>query len=131
MRSVIYMFQPFVLRDDRRRRDFGIGSGQCGIRKCRPGEWQCGGADARKTHVITCLDGLSVEWRANPGAWSREETTTVKMLPNDAMGPIFRATVEATEEAVLNAMVAARTMTGINGNVVNALPHGLLRDVLK
>lgn len=68
---------------------------------------------------------------ANPGAWSREETTTVKMLPNDAMGPIFRATVEATEEAVLNAMVAARTMTGINGNVVNALPHGHLRDVLE
>lgn len=68
---------------------------------------------------------------ANPGAWSREETATIKSLPNDEMGAIFRATVEATEEAVINAMVAARTMTGINGNTAYALPHDRLRAALK
>lgn len=67
----------------------------------------------------------------NPGAWSREAVATVKSLPNDAMSPLFLATVQATEEAVLNAMVAARTMTGINGNTVYALPHERLQDVLR
>jgi len=68
---------------------------------------------------------------ANPGAWRREGTATIAVLPNDAMGGIFRATVEATEEAVINAMVAARTMEGINGNVVNALPHDRLQEALR
>lgn len=68
---------------------------------------------------------------ANPGAWSREEMATIESLSNDKMGAIFRATVEATEEAVINAMVAARTMEGINGNTVYALPHDRLREALK
>lgn len=68
---------------------------------------------------------------ANQGAWRREGTTTITTLPNDAMGNIFRATVDATEEAVINAMVAARTMEGVNGNVVNALPHDRLQKVLR
>jgi L-aminopeptidase/D-esterase-like protein len=53
------------------------------------------------------------------------------MLPNDRMDPIFSATVQATEEAVINAMVAAETMTGINDHKVIALPHEKLRAVLK
>ena len=47
------------------------------------------------------------------------------------MNPLFLATVQATEEAVVNAMIAAKTMTGVNGHTVIALPHDQLRKVLK
>ena len=53
------------------------------------------------------------------------------MLANDQMDSLFEATVQATEEAVVNAMIAAKTMTGINGHTVEALPHDRLREVLK
>ena len=53
------------------------------------------------------------------------------MLPNDQINPIFLATVQATEEAVVNAMIAAKTMTGVNGHTVMALPHDRLREILK
>lgn len=55
----------------------------------------------------------------------------VTMLPNDSLDPIFLATVQATEEAVINAMVAAETMKGIDDHEVIALPHERLREVLK
>jgi D-aminopeptidase len=54
-----------------------------------------------------------------------------KMLPNEAMDPLFEATVEATEEAIVNAMVGAKTMTGIDGRTVTGLPHDELVNVLK
>ncbi len=44
--------------------------------------------------------------------------------------PLFEGTIQATEEAIVNAIVVARTMTGINGNTVHALPHDRLRAVL-
>jgi L-aminopeptidase/D-esterase-like protein len=53
------------------------------------------------------------------------------MLPNDSLDPLFLATVQATEEAIVNAMVAAETMTGIDGHTAIALPHDQLREVLK
>ncbi|MBZ5550062.1 MAG: P1 family peptidase [Acidobacteriia bacterium] len=68
---------------------------------------------------------------ANPGAASPKGIHDLKMLPNDQLDPIFLATVEATEEAVINAMVAAQTMTGVNDHTVIALPHDRLREVLK
>jgi L-aminopeptidase/D-esterase-like protein len=55
----------------------------------------------------------------------------LKMLPNDSLDPVFRATVEATEEAIVNAMVAAQDMTGIDDHRVIALPHAALQAVLK
>jgi len=67
---------------------------------------------------------------ANPGAVGAKGLHQLTMLPNDSLDPIFLATVQATEEAVINAMVAARTMTGINDHTVIALPHDRLRDVL-
>jgi hypothetical protein len=67
----------------------------------------------------------------NPGAWGARPQATLAALPNDAMGALFEATVEATEEAILNAMVAARTMTGRDSLVVHALPHDRLQDALK
>jgi D-aminopeptidase len=68
---------------------------------------------------------------ANPGAASSAGVRSLKMLPNDLINPIFLATVQATEEAVVNAMVAAETMTGLNGHTVIALPHDRLQEVLK
>lgn len=68
---------------------------------------------------------------ANQSAWSRTEPVQLEMLPNDQMSPLFRATAEATEEAIVNAMVAAKTMVGINGNTVHALPHDRLRTALE
>jgi D-aminopeptidase len=67
---------------------------------------------------------------ANPRAALPTGAHQVTMLPNDQINPIFLATVQATEEAVVNAMVAATTMTGVNGHTVVALPHDRLREVL-
>jgi L-aminopeptidase/D-esterase-like protein len=53
------------------------------------------------------------------------------MLPNDSMNPLFLATVQATEEAILNALVAAETMEGRDRNIVYALPHERLQEVLR
>ncbi len=49
---------------------------------------------------------------ANPEAWQRDATSSVVMLPNDRITPLFKATVHATEEAIVNVLVAAETMTG-------------------
>ena len=68
---------------------------------------------------------------ANPGAGKETNVATLKMLPNDRIDPIFAATVQATEEAIVNALVAAETMTGINGNTVFALPHDRLKEVMR
>jgi D-aminopeptidase len=68
---------------------------------------------------------------ANPHADGGKSVTDLKFLPNDALDPIFAATVQATEEAIVNAMIAAQTMTGIENHKVTAIPHDKLRDVLK
>jgi D-aminopeptidase len=68
---------------------------------------------------------------ANPGAAEPKGIRPLTMLPNQRLNPIFLATVQATEEAVVNAMVAAKTMKGINDVEVIGLPHDRLREVLK
>ncbi len=68
---------------------------------------------------------------ANSKAAYRLENQTAEFVPNDSMGPIFLAAVEATEEAIVNALVAAETMTGIDGYTVHALPHDRLQAALK
>jgi D-aminopeptidase len=68
---------------------------------------------------------------ANEGAAAMDRVVDLKMLPNDKMNPVFEATVEATEEAVINAMVAATSMTGIDNHHVSALPHDQLQAILK
>jgi L-aminopeptidase/D-esterase-like protein len=52
------------------------------------------------------------------------------MLPNDRLDPLFTATVQATEEAVTNALIAAETMTGADDLRAHALPHDRLREIL-
>jgi D-aminopeptidase len=68
---------------------------------------------------------------ANSGAAKPDGLVQLTTLPNDHMDPIFAATTQAVEEAVVNAMVAAETMTGIENHHVVALPHEQLRAVLK
>lgn len=68
---------------------------------------------------------------ANTNAFQRNDFTKVDELPNDLINPLFDATAQAVEEAIINAMVAAETMEGINGNKAYALPHQLTIDVLK
>jgi len=68
---------------------------------------------------------------ANGGMADPKGIHDVRMLPNDSLDPIFLATVQATEEAVVNAMVAAETMTGMDGHTAIGLPHDKLREVLK
>ena len=52
-------------------------------------------------------------------------------LGNAMVDPVFEGAVEASEEAIVNALVAARTMTGINGQRIFALPHDALIAILK
>ena len=68
---------------------------------------------------------------ANPKAAEKQGTTALEMLPLDRMGPLFEATVGATEEAVVNALVAARTMRGHEGHEVLALPQDRVREILR
>jgi D-aminopeptidase len=68
---------------------------------------------------------------ANPQASRDSGLARVTMIANDQITPLFEATIQATEEAIVNAMVAARTMTGADDLIVYALPHDRLREVLK
>ena len=67
---------------------------------------------------------------ANPGAAAASGVTALTWLPNGDLTPFFDATVQATEEAIVNALVAADTMTGVNGNTASALPIDELRAIL-
>jgi L-aminopeptidase/D-esterase-like protein len=67
---------------------------------------------------------------ANLGAARREGIANLDMLPNDQITPLFEATVFATEEAIINALLAAETMNGINGNTVFAIDHERLLQVM-
>lgn len=68
---------------------------------------------------------------ANEHAFNRKEIVQVESLPNDQMNWLFQSTVTAVEEAIINAMVAAEDMEGINGNKAYAIPHKLLVKTLK
>ncbi len=68
---------------------------------------------------------------ANAGAAKRRGIQSLTMLPNDRMNPILDATIQATEEAIVNALVAGRSMEGINGNRVHGLPHDRLKEILR
>ena len=68
---------------------------------------------------------------ANFEAAKSEGVVKLEMLANDDINPIFEATVQATEEAIVNALVAAEGMTGRDGHQVPALPHDELRQVLE
>lgn len=68
---------------------------------------------------------------ANPDAFNRNKSTQIEMIPNDQCNPLYEATVQSVEEAIINAMVAADTMEGINGNKAYALPHDAVMRLLR
>src|SRR6266850_2045844 len=68
---------------------------------------------------------------ANPNAVNSKANAALTMLPNDSMGSLFEATVEATEEAIINALTAAETMVGADNHKVVAMPHDRVRQILK
>ena len=68
---------------------------------------------------------------ANTNAFQRERFVDIDLMPNDIINPLFDATVQATEEAIINAMIAAETMEGINGNKAHRLPHQSVVNILK
>jgi L-aminopeptidase/D-esterase-like protein len=68
---------------------------------------------------------------ANTGAPDSAGVASVSMLQDERIDPVYEATVQATEEAIINALLAARTMTGADDLRVPALPHDRLRAVLQ
>lgn len=68
---------------------------------------------------------------ANRGAFNYSKITHPEMMANDQLDSLFEATVQAVEEAEVNAMVAAQTMVGRDGHQAIGLPHEQLRQVLK
>lgn len=68
---------------------------------------------------------------ANAGAASAVPVAKVEMIANGRITALFDATIQATEEAIINALVAAETMTGIEARTVEALPHDRLREIMK
>jgi L-aminopeptidase/D-esterase-like protein len=65
------------------------------------------------------------------GASAPDGTVPLRMFPDERIDPLYEATVQSTEEAIINAMLAARTMRGADGLVVPALPHDRLKAVLQ
>jgi D-aminopeptidase len=70
---------------------------------------------------------------ANPNTARGDENglAAIHALSNDHLDPVFFAAVHATEEAIINSMIAAETLTGRDGLTVRAIPHNELREVLK
>jgi D-aminopeptidase len=68
---------------------------------------------------------------ANPRAWSSDSTTSVKMLTNDRISPLFQATAQATEAAITNALLAAETTTGANDLRVYAMPVDRMLEAMR
>jgi D-aminopeptidase len=68
---------------------------------------------------------------ANRGANKEPGPNSVLTVSNERISPLFQATVEATEEAIVNAMVAAQTVTGGDGHTIEALPHDKLTEFMK
>ncbi|MUP46464.1 S58 family peptidase [Gramella sp. BOM4] len=68
---------------------------------------------------------------ANENAFNRKEPEQIEVIPNEFLDVLFDSTIEAVEESVINAMIAAETMTGINGNKAYAIPHGSITKLMK
>jgi L-aminopeptidase/D-esterase-like protein len=68
---------------------------------------------------------------ANPEVAATPGPARVQMLSNDEMDPLFGAVTLSTEEAIINALLAAETMSGIDGHKIYSLPHDRLKAVMK
>ncbi len=68
---------------------------------------------------------------ANDGVAAAPREIHVNMLSNSRISAVFSATVEATEEAIINALIGAETMTGVDNRRVESIPHGRIQELLK
>jgi L-aminopeptidase/D-esterase-like protein len=68
---------------------------------------------------------------ANAGASVATPVANVEMLAAEGISAIFQATVEATEEAIVNAMIGADTLTGYRGATCEAIPHDRVVEILR
>jgi D-aminopeptidase len=68
---------------------------------------------------------------ANHGANKEPGPNSILTVSNERISPLFQATVEATEEAIVNAMVGAQSMTGVDGHTIEGLPHDKLTEFMK
>jgi len=68
---------------------------------------------------------------ANEEAGRGVANAAIEMLPNNNINPLFQATVEASEEAIINALVAGRDMVGHDGNIVRGIDHERLVEILR
>ena len=105
---------PHQLKRLARRVALGVG---------RTGGFAMNGSGEIFIAFSTAATGVAVGAGATP--------VMVGMLPNASMDPLFKATVEATEEAIINALVAGRSMTGIDGHFVMGLPHERVQELLR
>jgi D-aminopeptidase len=92
---------------------------------------RAGGAGSNSSGDIflafsTAAAGRIPSEKARPGI----APIAVDMVPNDAITPLFWGAIEATEEAILNALVAADTMVGRDGITAHALPHDRLVEIM-
>jgi D-aminopeptidase len=74
---------------------------------------------------------LFIAFSTAPATDASKALNGAKFVKNDSLDPIFRGVVEATEEAIVNAMVAAEDMTGYEGHAAKAIDHDALVKVLK
>ena len=68
---------------------------------------------------------------ANKNAFSTDKEQQVTTMPNEFMNALFAATIQATEEAIINALFAGKTLTGINGNTMYGLPVDVVLKIMK
>ena len=68
---------------------------------------------------------------ANKNAFDRKDNVTVEQISNDQINPLFIATVQCVEESIINSMIAAETLQGMNDSIVYALPHDSLKRIMK
>ena len=80
--------------------------------------------------IFLCFSNGNLDLSQPEHDGSGPGVTTVRTLRDRALDPLFEATVEATEEAIVNALVAAETMTGRDGMTAHRLPHDRLREVM-
>ena len=78
----------------------------------------------------TANAGRMKSYKSGSGAENQEGPLTVDMVPDVSITPLFWGVIEATEEAILNALVAADTMVGRDGITANALPHDQLVEIM-
>jgi L-aminopeptidase/D-esterase-like protein len=103
---------------------------RCGMGIAMSGSFAGNGSGDLFLAFSTANEAGVREEPARRGQRTPPSTHRVEMLPNAQMDPLFAATVDATDEAVINALVTAETMEGFDGHTVYALPHDRVREIL-